>query len=80
MRMYYKLCDAVDAMIDVTEQMRKDMIECERMIDADGFLGKDCKSCSWKDVKFNDVSFCEIEAIRRMVLGESGREFREKEE
>lgn len=57
--------------VTITEQMEKDFLECERMADkvgTDEF--KDCNTCSWNGVKFDDVCFCELEVMREPLKEE----------
>ena len=57
--------------VTITEQMEKDLLECERMADkvgTDEF--KDCNTCSWNGVKFDDVCFCELEVMRELLKEE----------
>lgn len=68
MIVHVKLNDAVDAQIGVTKEMQKDLIECRHMIDAYENARKDCNKCSWKDIEFNDIGFCEIEEVQKKII------------
>ena len=56
----------------VSDQMEEDYKECERMAEAADFEGKDCDSCSWKDVEILGLSMCELEEMKRLLGGEDG--------
>lgn len=65
MIIHIKLNDVADIQIGVTQEMQQDMIECRNTIAQD--IAKDCNTCSWRDLEFNDVGFCEDERIQKAV-------------
>lgn len=69
MIVHLKLNDAVDVQIGVTKEMQKDLIECRHMIDTYETARKDCNKCSWRDIEFNDIGFCEFEYVQEKVTG-----------
>ena len=58
--------------IFVSDQMEKDYKECARMAEAADCEGKECDSCSWKDVRIETVGMCELEEMKQLIGGNDG--------
>lgn len=58
----------------VSDQMEEDYKECARMAEAADFEGKDCDSCSWKDVEILGLSMCELEEMKWLLGGTEWRD------
>lgn len=54
----------------VSDQMEEDYKECARMAEIINGDGKDCDSCSWKDVDILGLSMCELEEMQQLLGGE----------
>lgn len=56
--------------VHVSEQMEQDMKECwKKALER----GKECETCSWKDVELFDIGMCELSAVTNKVLGDGRR-------
>ncbi len=56
--------------IHVSDQMTVDLKECGRMAQEQDGLGKDCDTCSWRNVGICGVNMCELPDVCRRVLRE----------
>ena len=53
--------------VTVTDEMVKDLLECERMANESDFEQlKDCDSCSWKDTEIGNTCMCELIDLERL--------------
>lgn len=61
-------CPNVEIRLHVSEQMERDLKECEELAKcADG--GKDCDTCSWREVELENTGFCEWPIVREKLIG-----------
>lgn len=55
--------------ISVSDEMIKDFRECRAMAEREGLDGKDCDTCSWKDVEFESTGMCELLEMEQLMEG-----------
>ena len=55
--------------IHASEEMIEDYKECYKLALEFDCDGKDCKTCSWNDVKIGDTNMCELEGVHRVIIG-----------
>ena len=60
----------VEVIVHVSEQMEQDMKECWKKAFE---RGKECDTCSWKDVELFDIGMCDLSAVTNKVLGDGRR-------
>lgn len=58
----------VEVRIHVSDGMAADLKECWEMSARLG-AGKDCSTCSWCDVEIEGTGMCELEEVRKKILG-----------
>lgn len=58
--------------VEITEEMVSDFWDCKKKAETFGD-GKDCDTCSWHNIKFDDVCACELEGIEECVEKVGGR-------
>ena len=56
----------VEVIVHVSGQMERDMKAFER--------GKECDTCSWKDVELFGTGMCELKEITNKVLGDAKKD------
>lgn len=60
----------LEVRVYVTDKMVEDLKECKCLAKVPDGSGKDCKTCSWRDVKIDDVGMCELLDACRQALEE----------
>ena len=54
--------------ISVSDEMIKDFRECRKMASESKFEEcKDCDTCSWRDVVFEDTGICELPVMEQLM-------------
>ena len=69
MIIHLKVNDVSDLKIDVSDQMHHDMAECRKFLDEEQREVKDCRKCSWNDIRFGNQDFCIMDEVVAAVLG-----------
>lgn len=69
MIIHLKINDVSDLKIDVSDQMHHDMAECRKLLDEEQREVKDCRQCSWNDIRFGIQNFCILDEVVTAVLG-----------
>ena len=59
MVVHIQLNDAATLTVGITDQMQQDMIRCRKTFEATGNGPEWCGKCSWNDLEFNGIGFCE---------------------
>lgn len=59
-------CENVRMVISVTDQMRKDYLDCKEMSKKLG-SGKDCQSCSWNNLEVFGTGICELPILEDCI-------------
>ena len=59
-------CANVRMVISVSEQMRKDYLDCKAAAKKLGD-GKDCQSCSWNNLEVFGTGICELPIIEDYI-------------
>lgn len=52
--------------LDVSDEMEKDYRDCQWMARVEG-AGKDCNTCSWKQVEIENTGLCEWPEVMRQM-------------
>lgn len=61
----------VEVRVSVTDEMAADLRECWRMAEETNYEGgKDCGTCSWREVEIENTCLCEFNEVCRQVLEE----------
>lgn len=61
----------VEIKVHVSDEIIKDYKECARLSEVGGD-GKDCDSCSWRDVMIFGLGMCELEEMEQLLGGNDG--------
>lgn len=59
----------VEIRLHVSDKMEADFKRCKELAALPG-AGMDCKSCSWNEVEFEDIGFCEMPIARERLMEE----------
>ncbi len=60
----------VELCIHASDEMVKDLRECQRLAKLQGD-GKDCQTCSWREVEIENTGLCEWPGVIEKILEES---------
>ena len=62
-------CPHIEMRIHVSDEMERDLKECKKLAAVAGGEGKDCDTCSWRQVDFLDTGLCELPVVREALTG-----------
>lgn len=68
MKVHIQLNDVATLTVDITDQMQQDMIMCRKTFEATENGPEWCGKCSWNDIEYNDIGFCEDRRIIDAVM------------
>ena len=61
-------CPNVELRLHVSEQMEQDYKECAAKAESPGD-GKDCNTCSWREVELENTCLCEWPVVCEKLIG-----------
>lgn len=68
MIVHIQLNDVATLTVDITDQMQQDLIRCRKTLETTGNGPEWCEKCSFNDIEFNDIGFCEDQRIVDAVM------------
>lgn len=68
MIVHIPLNDVATLTVGITDQMQQDIVRCRKTFEATGNGPEWCGKCSWNDIEYNDIGFCEDQRIVDAVM------------
>lgn len=53
--------------VHVSDEMIADYRDCAKRSADESGEGKDCATCSWDDVRFGDITMCELDEMQQLL-------------
>lgn len=73
-RVKIKVSETADLVINITDKMVDDFLECKSLSEKRDCDGKDCCTCSLDTTEYFDFGLCELPAVAEDIEGRCGHE------